>query len=109
MLRIVRIGACRNTNTLSLEFRYLKIIVLRSLSVIRVDKNEWDAFLNDFSELAKKYELLLDKLEVAKGKVASQREKTRQQGAKSSEALRQVKSAMEKLCKKTETVLNESE
>ena len=38
---------------------------------IQVDKNEWKAFLEDLSELEKKYELLLSMLDVAEGRRAA--------------------------------------
>jgi len=38
---------------------------------IQVDKNEWKAFLEDLSELEKKYELLLSMLDMAEGRQAA--------------------------------------
>jgi hypothetical protein len=77
--------------------------------VLQVNRNEWEAFLEEFSELTKNYELLLHKLELAQTRVQGHEERSKQLAGKSSEALRQIRSAMEKLCKETEDILNESE
>jgi hypothetical protein len=78
-------------------------------SVLQVNRNEWEAFLEEFSELTKKYELLLNKMDLAEVAIQSQRERSKQLTAKSSEVLRQIRSAMEKLCKTTEDALNQNE
>ena len=78
-------------------------------SVLPINRNEWQAFLEEFSELTKNYELLLSKLDLAEIKIEGQLEKAKQLTAKSSEALRQIRSAMERLSKETERVLNESD
>lgn len=75
--------------------------------MLHINGNEWEAFLEEFSELTKNYELLLSKLDLAEVRIEGQLEKTKQLTAKSSEALRQIRSAMERLCKETEDVLNE--
>jgi uncharacterized protein Yka (UPF0111/DUF47 family) len=77
--------------------------------VLPINRNEWQAFLEEFSELTKNYELLLSKLDLAEIKIEGQLEKAKQLTAKSSEALRQIRSAMERLSKETERVLNESD
>jgi predicted nucleic acid-binding Zn-ribbon protein len=78
-------------------------------SVLQVNRNEWQAFLEEFSELTKNYELLLSKLDLAQTRIQGQEERSKQLAGKSSEALRQIRSAMEKICKETEDILNESE
>jgi len=78
-------------------------------SVLQVNKNEWEAFLEEFSELVKKYEHLLGKLDLAEVTIESQRERSKQLTAKSSESLRQIRIAIDKLCKDTEDVLNGAE
>ena len=78
-------------------------------SVLQINRNEWEAFLEEFSELTKKYELLLSKLDLASITIEGQRERYKQLTAKSGESLRQISSAMEKLCKDAEDVLNEPE
>ena len=78
-------------------------------SVLQLNRNEWEAFLEEFSELTKKYELLLSKLDLAEITDEGQRERSKQLSAKSAESLKQIRSAMEKLCKETEEALNGSE
>lgn len=63
--------------------------------------------MSEFSELAKEYALLLSQLDLVQTRMEGLREKTNQQVAKSGEALRQVMVAVEKLCDKTEEILNE--
>jgi len=77
--------------------------------VVSVSRNEWDAFLADHSKLVQKYELLLSHLDLARTRIEGLREKTEQQIAKSGETLRQVKSALDRLCEDTERQLLESE
>ena len=57
-------------------------------SFIQVDKNEWKAFLEDLSELERKYKLLLNKLDMDESRLQALR--TREKEAGSDEALRQV-------------------
>lgn len=78
-------------------------------SVVSVSRNEWDAFLADHSKLVLRYELLLGHLDLARTKIEGLREKTEQQMARSGETLRQVKSALNRLCEDTERELLESE
>lgn len=77
--------------------------------VLQLNRKEWEAFLEELSELTKKYELLLSKLDLARITIEGQRERSKQLTAKSGESLKQIRSAMEKLCKETEDALNESE
>ncbi len=77
--------------------------------VVSVSKSEWEAFLAEHSKLVQKHQLVLSQLELARTRIAGQHEKTEQQIAKSGEALRQVKSVLDKLCKETERELDESE
>jgi hypothetical protein len=53
-------------------------------SVLQLNKSEWDAFLKEFLELAKKYELLLAKLDSGEGRLQAEDESLKQQIAKSS-------------------------
>jgi ElaB/YqjD/DUF883 family membrane-anchored ribosome-binding protein len=78
-------------------------------SVISVSRSEWESFLAEFSELAQKYQLILNQLDLARTKVEGLREKSEQQLAKSSETLRQVRAALERLCDETEEELLEPE
>jgi len=78
-------------------------------SVLQLNKNEWEAFLEEFSELTKKYELLLSKLDLAEITIEGNRERSKQLTANSGEALKQIRTALERLCKETEDVLNEPE
>jgi len=76
--------------------------------VLHFNRNEWEAFLEEFSELTKKYEFVLSRLELAEKRVEDQQQTAKQLSAKSRESLRQIMSAIEKICKETEDVLNES-
>jgi len=77
--------------------------------VLQLNKNEWEAFLEEFSELTKKYELLLSKLDLAEITIEGNRERSKQLTANSGEALKQIRTALERLCKETEDALNEPE
>ena len=77
--------------------------------MLQLNKNEWEAFLEEFSELTKKYELLLSKLDLAEITIEGNRERSKQLTANSGEALKQIRTALERLCKETEDVLNEPE
>jgi rubrerythrin len=46
--------------------------------VLQVDKDEWETFLSEFSKLAKNYELILGKLDLALAQIEVQREKNGQ-------------------------------
>jgi hypothetical protein len=76
-------------------------------SVVSVSRTEWEGFLADYSKLIQKYELLLSHLSVARTKIEGMRERTEQQMSKSSESLRQVRMALDRLCEETERVLLE--
>lgn len=78
-------------------------------SVVTASRNEWDAFIADHSKLLQKYELLLSHLSLVRTKLEGLREKTEQQMAKSGETLRQVKTALDRLCEETEGELLEYE
>jgi hypothetical protein len=75
--------------------------------VLQVDKEKWETFLSEFSELAKNYELILSKLDLALGQIEVERERNRQLTAKGREVLLEVRMAVEKLCKETEDALDE--
>lgn len=77
--------------------------------VVAVSKNEWEAFLADYSKLVQKYELLLGHISLARTKLEGIREKTEQQMGRSGETLRQVKMALDRLCEETERELFEPE
>ncbi len=77
--------------------------------MLQLNKNEWEAFLEEFSELTKKYELLLSKLDLAEITIEGNRERSKQLTANSGEALKQIRTALERLCKETEDALNEPE
>jgi len=93
--------------TATSEFTHKRVEI--ALDVARLNRNEWEAFLSEFSELTKKYELLLSELDLSRTKIEGLQEKTKQQVAKSGEALRQVRGAVDKLCDETEEMLNEPE
>ena len=78
-------------------------------ALVNVSREEWDGFLSDHSKLMQKYELLLSHLDLARTRIQGLHEKTEQQMAKSSETLRQVRSALDRLCDDTERQLDESE
>ncbi len=77
--------------------------------IVTISRGEWDAFLADHSKLVQKYELLLTHLGLVRTKMEGLRERTEQQMGKSGETLRQVKSALDRLCEETERQLLESE
>lgn len=76
---------------------------------VAVSRGEWDSFLSEFSKLTQKYELVLSHLDLARTRIEGLHEKTEQQMAKSGETLRQVKTALDRLCDETEAELIESE
>jgi len=51
-------------------------------SLVQVDKQEWDAFLEKLSELEKKYQLVLRELDAAKSKLRTLDDSERQQQGK---------------------------
>jgi uncharacterized protein YutD len=75
--------------------------------LVKFSRNEWEEFLSEFSELVRKYKLILTQLDLAQTRIEGLHERNRTQIAKSGEALLQVRAAVEKLCEKTEGVLNE--
>lgn len=79
------------------------------MSEVRVNKNEWEAFLSDFAELSKKYEQVLTELDLTKTKMKNHEEKMNQQISKNKQSLRQVRESIDHLCKTTEALLNEPE
>jgi len=76
--------------------------------VVTVSRRDWDEFLADFSTFVKRYELLLGRLDVARIKIEGMRERADQQMRQSGETLRQVRSAIDRVCDETETLLLES-
>jgi hypothetical protein len=78
-------------------------------SVVSVSKSEWDAFLAEHSKLVQRYELLLSQLDITHTRIKSYHERTDKQIARSGEALRQVRSAIDKICEETEDQLLDSE
>jgi hypothetical protein len=77
--------------------------------IVTISRGEWDAFLADHTRLVQKYELLLTQARLARTRIEGIRERTEQQMAKSGETLRQVKSALDRLCEETERQLLEPE
>ena len=78
-------------------------------SVLQVKRNDWEAFLKEFSEFAMKYELLLGRLDLAEEKVKAQDEGVRQQVATARKEIVRLELAIEKLCKETEDALHVTE
>jgi len=81
---------------------------LRSLSTVTLDKNEWNAFLAKFSELSKKYELILKELDLAKMRIKELTEQTNQRKSRNGETLRRMGEAVNRLCDETESFLNDT-
>ena len=46
--------------------------------VLQVDKDEWETFLSEFSKLAKNYELILGKLDLALAQIEVQQQRAKQ-------------------------------
>jgi len=65
--------------------------------VLQVDKDEWDTFLSEFSKLAKNYEIILGKLDMALAQIEVQREKNRQLDARGSEVLESVEDGLDEI------------
>jgi oligoendopeptidase F len=76
--------------------------------IVSVSKAEWEAFLADYARFVHKYELTLSQLDLARTRMQGLHERTQQQILKSRETLRQVKSALDKMCEETESRLLES-
>jgi hypothetical protein len=57
-------------------------------SFIQVDKSEWEAFLEDLSELERKYKLLLNKLDTDESRLGALKTPEKKEGG--AEAFRQV-------------------
>jgi uncharacterized protein YutD len=74
-----------------------------------VSKSEWDSFLDEFTNLTQKYELIVAQLNLTRTRIEGLNEKTQQQIATSGEALRQIEVAVERLCDETEDELNEQD
>jgi hypothetical protein len=75
-------------------------------SVLQVKRSDWEAFLKEFSEFAKKYELLLGGLDLAEAKRKAQDQRVKQQVTTARKEMVQLQSAIEKLCKETEDALH---
>jgi hypothetical protein len=71
-------------------------------SVLQVKRNDWEAFLKEFSKFAEKYELLLGVLDLAEAKRKTQGQRMKEQ----MKTMGRVQVAIEKLCKETEDALN---
>ena len=63
-------------------------------SFIQVDKSEWEAFLEDLSQLERKYTLLLNKLDMDENRLDAL--KTSEKKAADAETLRQLSKSSEK-------------
>ena len=77
------------------------------MNIAKVNRNELETFLSEFSEFVKRYELISNELNLAQIKIEGLHERTKQQVARSREALRQVEGAVNRLCDETEEFLNE--
>jgi hypothetical protein len=75
-------------------------------SVLQVKRSDWEAFLKEFSEFAKRYELVLRRLDLAEGKRKAQDQSVNQQVKTARRTMGRVQSAIEKLCKETEDALH---
>ncbi len=76
--------------------------------LVSESRNEWESFLSDYSKFVQKYELLLSYLSLARTKLEGLHERLEQHMANSSEALRQVRTTVDRLCEETERQLLES-
>jgi len=74
-------------------------------SVLQVKRSDWEAFLKQFSEFAKKYELLLGRLDLAEAKEKAEDQRVKQQ-AKAAKEMGRLQSTIEKLCRETEDALH---
>jgi hypothetical protein len=74
---------------------------------VTFSKEEWDAFLADFSKFVQKYEILMTQLVLAQSKVEGFKEKTQLQIDGSRQAINQVRTAIDRLSNETEEELNE--
>jgi predicted nucleic acid-binding Zn-ribbon protein len=75
-------------------------------SVLQVKRGDWEAFIKEFSELAKKHELLLKRLDLAEAELEAQDQRVRQEVKGSRNAIMRIQSAIDKLCKETERALH---
>lgn len=75
-------------------------------SVLQVKRSEWEAFLKEFSEFAKKYELLLGELDLAGAKSKAEDPRVKQQVTTARKEMVRLQSAIEKLCRETEDALH---
>lgn len=75
-------------------------------SVLQVKRSDWEAFLKEFSEFARRYELLLGGLDLAEAKRKAQDLRVKQQVKTGRKEMGRVQSAIEKLCKETEDALH---
>lgn len=75
-------------------------------SVLQVKRSDWEAFLKEFSEFAKRYELVLRRLDLAEAKRKAEDQSVKQQMKTARKTIGRVQSAIEKLCKETEDALH---
>ena len=75
-------------------------------SVLQVKRSDWEAFLKEFSEFARRYELLLGGLDLAEAKRKAQDLRVKQQVTTGRKEMGRLQSAIEKLCKETEDALH---
>lgn len=78
------------------------------MSTITLDKNEWNGFLAKFSELSKKYELILKELDLTKIRVKELTEQTNRETSRNGETLHRMGEAVNRLCDETESFLNDA-
>lgn len=58
-------------------------------SVLRLKRNEWEAFLEEFSEFTKNYEFILSRLELAETRIEGQRQRAQQLSVESDHAVKE--------------------
>lgn len=76
--------------------------------LIRINKNEFEAFLAELTELSNRHEEVLKRLDQAEAKLEGMNSRIRQQISKSSQTLRQLTAAIEERCRRTEEMLEAS-
>ena len=64
-------------------------------------RSDWEAFLKEFAELAKRYEVLLEGFDLVEAKCKAEDKRVKWQ----MKTMGRVQSAIEKLCKETEETL----
>ena len=75
---------------------------------MRISKSELEAFLLEVADFTKRYQLLLSELDAAASKLEGLRENEKLRISKSGEALSQIRQAIERLCERTEELLEET-